>query len=139
MVCSQRECRHPAASTLSWSKTWQLATLWHKHISTGVDPVRTRKNILVLSALMTSIVIAFTGLIGFVGLAAPHMSRLFVGNDFRKLIPCSAVLGSFLMLFADTVGRTLFAPIVIPVGIMLSIIGGPFFMYLLLKKPGVGR
>lgn len=105
-------------------------------ISTGVDPVRTRKNILILSALMTSIVIAFTGLIGFVGLAAPHMSRIVVGNDFRKLIPCSAVLGSFLMLFADTVGRTLFAPIVIPVGIMLSVIGGPFFMYLLLKKSG---
>ena len=105
-------------------------------ISTGVDPVKTRKNILILSALMTSIVIAFTGLIGFVGLAAPHMSRIFVGNDFRKLIPCSAVLGSFLMLFADTVGRTLFAPVVIPVGIMLSVIGGPFFMYLLLKKSG---
>lgn len=105
-------------------------------ISTGVDPVKTRKNILILSAFMTSIVIAFTGLIGFVGLAAPHMSRIFVGNDFRKLIPCSAVLGSFLMLFADTVGRTLFAPVVIPVGIMLSVIGGPFFMYLLLKKSG---
>ena len=105
-------------------------------ISTGVDPVKTRKNILILSAFMTSIVIAFTGLIGFVGLAAPHMSRIFVGNDFRKLIPCSAVVGSFLMLFADTVGRTLFAPVVIPVGIMLSVIGGPFFMYLLLKKSG---
>ncbi len=105
-------------------------------ISTGVDPVRIRKNILILSALMTSVVIAFTGLIGFVGLAAPHMSRIFVGNDFRKLIPCSAVLGSFLMLFADTLGRTLFAPVVIPVGIMLSVIGGPFFMYLLLKKSG---
>ena len=108
-------------------------------ISTGVDPVRTRKNILVLSALMTSIVIAFTGLIGFVGLAAPHMSRLFVGTDFRKLIPCSAVLGSMLMLFADTIGRTLFAPVVIPVGIMLSVIGGPFFLYLLLKRQGVKR
>lgn len=128
-------------TALKWS--WDLNALSlggdEFAISTGVDPVRTRKNILVLSALMTSIVIAFTGLIGFVGLAAPHMSRLFVGNDFRKLIPCSAVLGSFLMLFADTVGRTLFAPIVIPVGIMLSVIGGPFFMYLLLKKPGAGR
>ena len=76
-------------------------------------------------------------MIGFVGLAAPHMSRLIVGNDFRKLIPCSAVFGSFLMLFADTAGRILFAPIVIPVGIMLSIIGGPLFMYLLLKYRGV--
>ena len=105
-------------------------------ISTGVDPSVIRRNILVLSALMTSVVIAFTGLIGFVGLAAPHMARQIVGNDFRKLIPCSAVFGAFLMLFADTLGRTLFAPIVIPVGIMLSVIGGPFFMYLLLKDKG---
>ncbi len=105
-------------------------------ISTGVNPVETRRNILILSALMTSVVIAFTGLIGFVGLAAPHMSRLIIGNDFRKLIPCSAIFGAFLMLFADTLGRTLFAPIIIPVGIMLSIIGGPFFMYLLLANRG---
>jgi iron complex transport system permease protein len=103
-------------------------------ISSGVNPVKIRRNILILSALMTSIIIAFTGLIGFVGLAAPHMSRLIIGNDYRKLIPCSAVFGSFLMLLADTVGRTLFAPIIIPVGVMLSIIGGPFFMYLLLKN-----
>ncbi len=128
-------------TALKWS--WDLNALSMGGddfaISTGVDPVRTRKNILVLSALMTSIVIAFTGLIGFVGLAAPHMSRLFVGTDFRKLIPCSAVLGSMLMLFADTIGRTLFAPVVIPVGIMLSVIGGPFFLYLLLKRQGVKR
>ncbi len=108
-------------------------------ISTGVNPVKTRKEILVLSALMTSIVIAFTGLIGFVGLAAPHMGRLIVGNDYRKLIPCSAIFGSLLMLIADTIGRTLFAPIVMPVGIMLSVIGGPFFMYLLLRHRGVGH
>ena len=105
-------------------------------ISTGVDPNKIRKNILILSAFMTSIIIAFTGLIGFVGLAAPHMSRLVVGNDFRKLIPCSGIFGAFLMIFADTLGRTLFAPIVIPVGVMLSIIGGPFFMYLLLRRRG---
>jgi iron complex transport system permease protein len=103
-------------------------------ISTGVNPSKLRKNILVVTALMTSIIIAFTGLIGFVGLAAPHMSRLIVGNDFRKLIPCSGIFGAFLMIFADTLGRTLFAPIVIPVGVMLSIIGGPFFLYLLLKR-----
>ncbi len=119
-------------------RAWDLNTLSlggdDFAISTGVDPKVTRKKILILSALMTSIVIAFTGLIGFLGLAAPHMSRLIVGNDYRKLIPCSAVFGALLMLFADTLGRTLFAPIIIPVGIMLSILGGPFFMYLLLKN-----
>ena len=94
---------------------------------------------MILSAFMTSTVIAFTGLIGFVGLAAPHMGRLIVGNDYRKLIPCSAIFGALLMLFADTVGRIAFAPIVLPVGIMLSVIGGPFFMYLLLKNRGLGH
>ena len=125
-------------TALRWS--WDLNALSmggdEFAISTGVDPNKIRKNILIVSALMTSIIIAFTGLIGFVGLAAPHMSRLVVGNDFRKLIPCSAIFGSFLMIFADTLGRTLFAPVVIPVGVMLSIIGGPFFMYLLLRRRG---
>ncbi len=108
-------------------------------ISTGVNPSQIRKNILVLSALMTSAIIAFTGMIGFVGLAAPHMSRLIIGNDYRKLLPSSAICGAFLMILADTIGRTLFAPVVIPVGIMLAIIGGPVFMYLLLQSKGVQR
>mgnify|MGYP001197863252 CR=1 FL=1 len=103
-------------------------------ISTGVDPAKTRKLILILSALITSVIIAFTGLIGFVGLAAPHISRLIIGNDYRKLIPCSALFGALLVLIADTIGRTIVAPIVIPVGVMLSILGGPFFLYLLLSK-----
>ena len=123
-------------TALKWSWDLNALTLGGDEfaISTGVNPRQIRRNILILTAFMTSIVIAFTGLIGFVGLAAPHMARLIVGNDFRKLIPCSAVFGSFLMILADTLGRTLFAPIVIPVGVMLSVIGGPFFMYLLLRK-----
>ncbi|MBI19833.1 MAG: iron ABC transporter permease [Euryarchaeota archaeon] len=125
-------------TALAWS--WDLNALAlggdEFAISTGVNPRALRKKILILTALMTSIVIAFTGLIGFVGLAAPHMARIIVGNDYRKLIPCSAVFGSFVMILADTLGRTLFAPVVIPVGVMLSVIGGPFFMYLLLRSRG---
>lgn len=105
-------------------------------ISTGVDPGALRKKILILSALATSIIIAFTGLIGFVGLAAPHIARLIIGNDYRKLVPCSALIGALLVLVADTIGGTIFAPVVLPVGIMLSILGGPFFLYLLLSKRG---
>ena len=108
-------------------------------ISTGVNPAEIRRNILVASALMTSSIIAFTGMIGFVGLAAPHMSRILIGNDYRKLLPASAICGAFLMIFADTIGRTLFAPVVIPVGIMLAVIGGPVFMYLLLQSKAVQR
>ena len=127
-------CLVPLA--LKWS--WDLNALSvggdEFAISTGVNPAGFRKTVLVLSALLTALVISFTGLIGFVGLAAPHMARVIVGNDFRKLIPSSAIFGAFLMLFADTLGRTLFAPIIIPVGVMLSVIGGPFFMYLLIRS-----
>ena len=105
-------------------------------ISTGVDPGALRKKILIISALATSIIVAFTGLIGFVGLAAPHIARLIIGNDYRKLVPCSALIGALLVLVADTIGGTIFAPVVLPVGIMLSILGGPFFLYLLLSKRG---
>ena len=105
-------------------------------ISTGVDPGVLRKKILIISALATSIIVAFTGLIGFVGLAAPHIARLIIGNDYRKLVPCSALIGALLVLVADTIGGTIFAPVVLPVGIMLSILGGPFFLYLLLSKRG---
>ena len=103
-------------------------------ISTGVDPSKLRKKILIISAFATSIIIAFTGLIGFVGLAAPHIARLMIGNDYRKLVPSSALIGGLLVLIADTVGGTLFSPVVLPVGIMLSILGGPFFLYLLLNR-----
>ncbi len=105
-------------------------------ISTGVDPGVLRKKILIISALATSIIVAFTGLIGFVGLAAPHIARLIIGNDYRKLVPCSALIGALLVLVADTIGGTIFAPVLLPVGRMLSILGGPFFLYLLLSKRG---
>ncbi|MAR83329.1 MAG: iron ABC transporter permease [Legionellales bacterium] len=123
---------------LEWS--WDLNSLSiggdEFAISTGVDPVDTRKKILVLSSLLTALIISFTGMIGFVGLAAPHMSRLIIGNDYRKLIPCSAIFGALLMLIADTIGRTIIAPVVLPVGLMLSVVGGPLFIYLLLTNRG---
>ncbi len=123
---------------LEWS--WDLNSLSiggdEFAISTGVDPVATRKKILILSSLLTALIIAFTGMIGFVGLAAPHMSRLIIGNDYRKLIPCSAIFGALLMLIADTIGRTVIAPVVLPVGLMLSVVGGPLFIYLLLTNRG---
>ena len=124
--------------SLEWS--WDLNSLSiggdEFAISTGVDPVATRKKILILSSLLTALIIAFTGMIGFVGLAAPHMSRLIIGNDYRKLIPCSAIFGALLMLIADTIGRTVIAPVVLPVGLMLSVVGGPLFIYLLLTNRG---
>lgn len=123
-----------------WRAAWDLNTLAvggdDFAAATGVDPRSTRRSVLILSATLTAVVISFTGIIGFLGLVAPHVSRLLVGNDYRTLLPFSAVMGAAVLLVADTIGRTLFAPIVLPVGVMLSVIGGPFFLYLLLSRRG---
>jgi iron complex transport system permease protein len=80
--------------------------------------------------------VAFTGLIGFVGLMVPHIMRLLVGPDHRRLLPASALFGALLLLIADTVARTAMAPAEIPVGIITAAAGGPFFLYLLRRRKG---
>ncbi len=102
-------------------------------ISIGVDPGRIRLESLLVAAFLTAVCVSFLGIIGFVGLVAPHAVRLVVGGDYRYLIPLSALLGSLILLVADTVGRTVIAPIVLPVGIVTSFIGAPLFIYLLSK------
>ncbi|MCK4245197.1 MAG: iron chelate uptake ABC transporter family permease subunit, partial [Candidatus Omnitrophica bacterium] len=87
-----------------------------------------------LAALITASVISFTGIIAFVCLIAPHITRLIIGGDHRFLLPCSCILGAILLLGADTLGRTVFLPVTIPVGIVISFIGGPFFIYLLVTR-----
>jgi len=74
------------------------------------------------------------GLIGFVGLVIPHLSRLLIGSDYRFLLPFSALLGATLLLAADTAARTMFSPIELPVGLIMAVLGGPFFLWLLRKK-----
>lgn len=83
---------------------------------------------------MTASVVSFTGIIGFVGLVAPHVVCLFIGSDNRYLIPASAVFGAALLLVSDLVGRTIIAPSVIQVGVITSFIGGPLFLYLILRQ-----
>jgi iron complex transport system permease protein len=87
-----------------------------------------------LASLITASIVSFTGVIGFVCLMAPHMSRIIIGSDHRFLFPVSAIIGAMLLLSADTAARTLVQPVEIPVGIMTSLIGVPFFLYLLLKR-----
>ncbi len=89
---------------------------------------------IVLASLITAGVICFTGVIGFIGLVAPHITRMIIGGDHRFLLPASGLVGGAVVLTADTVGRTLWSPQVIPVGIVTSFIGVPFFLYLLMKK-----
>lgn len=101
--------------------------------SLGLKVVAYRFIFLILAAVLAGSAISFAGLIGFVGLIIPHVSRLVVGYDNRILIPVSALLGSVFTLFCDLLARVLFAPYEIPVGIILSFLGGPFFIYLLIK------
>lgn len=102
--------------------------------SLGVSVPRVRVLCLILAALVTAGIICFTGVIGFVCLVAPHMARLLIGADYRFLLPCSCVLGALLLLIADTVGRSILSPVTIPVGIVTSLIGVPFFVYLLMAR-----
>ena len=73
------------------------------------------------------------GIISFVGLVAPHIMRRFVGNDYRYLIPGSAVAGALLLVLADTFGKTVIAPVVLPIGAITSFLGAPMFLFLLFK------
>jgi iron complex transport system permease protein len=102
----------------------------------GIDSQRTRRNLMVVAALTTAAAVSFTGLVGFVGLMVPHIMRLVVGPDHRRLLPATALFGALLLLLADTVARTVLAPAEIPVGIITAAVGGPFFLYLLRARKG---
>lgn len=100
----------------------------------GINPGRMRTVLGLLTVLITASIISFTGVIGFVGLVSPHIARLIVGSEHRFLIPASALFGGILLLISDTIGRTLISPITIPVGIIISYIGVPLFINLILAR-----
>jgi iron complex transport system permease protein len=102
--------------------------------SLGINSKRVLATNMVLETLATASIIAFTGVIGFVDLIAPHIARLVIGNDHRFLIPCSALVGAFLLLCSDTVARLVLAPTELPVGIVTSLLGVPFFINILVSK-----
>ena len=107
-----------------------------KSNSLGVNTSRTVKYLFLLSSLITACIVSCCGVISFVGLMIPHITRKFVGNNNRILMPFSAITGSIFLLICDTISRTVIAPIEIPIGVITSIIGGFFFVFLLLKKAG---
>ncbi|MGP9417635.1 iron ABC transporter permease [Pseudomonas reactans] len=104
----------------------------------GVNVRRTQLQLLLISALLVGVAVAVTGVIGFIGLVIPHLLRLRVGADHRWLLPGSALGGACLLLLADTLARTLVAPAEMPVGLLTSLIGGPYFLWLILR-PGTPR
>lgn len=100
----------------------------------GVDVEKLKRILLLICCLIVGGVVSVSGTIGFLGLVAPHIVRLIAGSDNRKVIPYSALLGAILLIVSDTLGRTIIQPVEIPVGVMTSIMGGPFFIFLLRKQ-----
>jgi iron complex transport system permease protein len=102
--------------------------------SLGVNSKRVLAVTMVLETLATAAIIAFTGVIGFVCLISPHIARMLIGSDHRFLIPCSALIGALLLVCSDTVARLILQPAELPVGIVTSMLGVPFFIYILVSK-----
>ncbi len=102
--------------------------------SLGVNVEWTRVIYTMLASLITASIICFTGTIGFIDLVAPHITRMAIGGDHRFLLPGSALVGGLLLLGSDTLARVLLAPVILPVGIMTSFLGVPFFVYLFLRR-----
>jgi iron complex transport system permease protein len=100
----------------------------------GIDVEKLKRVLLVICCVIVGSVVSVSGTIGFLGLVAPHIIRLISGSDNKKVIPYSALLGAVLLIVSDTLGRTLIQPVEIPVGVMTSIMGGPFFIFLLRKQ-----
>ena len=112
----------------------QLGDVAAKNLGFNVN--KTRLIISVVAVFLAGITTAIVGVIGFIGLIVPHAARMLLGSDHQYAIPFSIVLGGIVLLSADTLARTIGGAIEIPVGVITSIVGGPFFLYLLRKRGG---
>ncbi|MDU6388472.1 MULTISPECIES: iron ABC transporter permease [unclassified Pantoea] len=100
----------------------------------GLDVRRTQRQLLTLSALLVGAAVSVSGIIGFVGLVVPHVMRFCLGSDHRWMLPGSALAGAILLLLADTLARTLVVPAEMPVGLLTSLLGGPWFLWQILRQ-----
>lgn len=126
--------------SLCFIRTCNLMGLEDKTIlSLGINVDRMRIIISVIACVLACVATAIVGAISFLGLIVPHIGRLIVGSDHKKLLPFSILLGSFIFLLADTIGRTIMAPHEIPAAIVMSVFGGPFFILLLRRAKKYGK
>jgi iron complex transport system permease protein len=100
----------------------------------GLNVERVKRTVIIAASLVAAASVAFSGLIGFVGLAVPHLVRMLWGSDYRRVIPLSIILGAALLTLADCIARTVIAPSEVPVGIITALAGAPFFLWLLRKS-----
>ena len=105
----------------------------------GVDTVRTTRALVILTTLLAAGCVSVSGIVGFVGLMLPHILRLMTGPDHRLLLPCSFLGGGVFLCLADTLARSLFPPLEVPVGVLSALFGVPFFLYLLRRQSKGGR
>lgn len=103
-------------------------------VTLGVQLVKYRRSYLIISALVTGVIVAGCGVIGFVGLIIPHVIRGLVGSDHRRLIPAAVLFGANFLIWADVIARIVVPNVELPIGIITSLIGAPLFMYMLIKK-----
>jgi len=103
----------------------------------GISVQRTKNTAILTVAGATGAAVAVSGGIGFVGIVVPHLLRLMTGPDHRFLLINSALLGAALLLVADVISRTVIAPAELPIGIVTATIGGPFFLWVLLRQRGI--
>ena len=118
-------------------KSWDINALGagdETATSLGVNVEKTRVISMLAVSIITASIICFTGTIGFIGLVSPHITRMVIGGDHRFLLPASAMVGAILLLGADTLARTILAPLILPVGIMTAFLGVPFFVYLFMRR-----
>jgi len=123
-----------AAIMLLYAKEFNVILLGDEQAQQlGMNVKRFKTGMFVLVSALTAVCVAFTGIIGFVGLIVPHLVRMLIGGDHRLLLPASMVVGANILLIADIVCKTAVAPSELPVGAIISIIGAPFFGYLMIR------
>jgi iron complex transport system permease protein len=104
----------------------------------GLNVTRAKRIVLIAASLATASAVAFSGIIGFIGLIVPHVMRLWFGADYRRLIPLSIISGATTLLFSDIIARAVLAPQEIPVGIVTALAGAPFFLWILRQAKNQG-
>lgn len=118
-------------------KSWDLNTMAAGDItakSLGINVERARITQMAIASLATASIVSFIGTIAFVGLVAPHITRMVIGGDNRFVIPASCFCGAAFLLVADLIARTIISPVIIPIGIMTSFLGGPLFIYFIVRN-----
>ncbi|WP_395344508.1 FecCD family ABC transporter permease [Ningiella sp. W23] len=100
----------------------------------GINVHKTKRHLLLVVALVVAVSVCFTGIVGFVGLVVPHLCRMAISSHLRILLPSSALVGAMLVTLADTFARTVLAPAELPIGLLTSLIGVPFFLYLIVRE-----